>query len=543
MKTLVETPVVTLIETPAETSPKTLTDDKTAVDPRTILGNQAEERSTSSVVASTTQRDDLEEGELTDHQTQLGAVIVSRNVESVDDRCPPWQQSTSSVGDRLRFLFQNNEFSDCSVTAGVVGKQKTFACHKVILSMTSSKLKSILMHSNHVNLNLTQEVFEVLLQYMYLDSFKLSSVEAACEVYKAALQYDVPHLLKLTRDFMLKNLSPDNIWTAFDLAVECDDRQLKAGCSSSLAENPSSWNYLSDVKRTLLLFVLDLKTVNIQEITVLKAVDEWAMQQCIHLDIEPNLFNKRQIVGPEIMSKIRFLAITPQDFVTYCESRKSFLNTEEMFAILCWLTIPKSQNLPDWVCPLSISRGTSKAFRLKRRKNFSFAVQQNSYFTEAYALTGPAMNYHVGAKQFTTLLKVSKPIVLQGIQVPALWYPPFHQEQNRTYEEIYEIEIIDSENNLLTTATVVLDVQFASVVDIVFKEAVTLDSSVDYKINIRTSKMYFLTKEFRTAEMAEKVKFTFQDKVIIPDKSCRNEALQNTMHCGFILQIVFSVFL
>ncbi|KAK3925167.1 BTB/POZ domain-containing protein 6-A [Frankliniella fusca] len=460
---------------------------------------------------------------------------------------PPWQRATSSIKDRIKMIFDNQEFSDCSVCCVHGGKQKTFSCHKVVLSMTSTKFSSLLLMNTNIHIDLKPEVFEVMLKYIYLDLFVVPSAEAAFDIYRAARDYDILHLFKAARKCVLSKLTLENFWRAFELALENDDKKLALGCCDFLAVNPSLWNTFTNVKRPLALYVVDMKTINVSEETILQAIDAWAVEQCHQAGIVPDHLSKRQFIGPEMMAKIRFLAISPQDFVTYCSSKHSFLTEEEMLSILCCLTVPQSCKLPNWVCSQTTSRGMSEMFRVKRKKRRSaVGGSLDNHLRDVFALGCPSKDYPLGSQDFCTNLRTNKNIVLHGIQVPGLWYPPFNHEGNTSYEENYIVEIRDHENKLLSRASITLDVPFASQIDILFKHRVSLKAHVEYSINIRTRETYFLTDLLSSSAVEENVHFSFEDYVVTERNSYR--AISNSVYelatlRSFIIQIMFSVYM
>lgn len=67
-------------------------------------------------------------------------------------------------------------------------------------------------------------------RYIYLDSTTLISDVTACEVYKTAFNYEIPHLLTETRKYLLVNLSPENFWNVLELGVESHDVDIQTEC-------------------------------------------------------------------------------------------------------------------------------------------------------------------------------------------------------------------------------------------------------------------------------------------------------------------------
>lgn len=207
-----------------------------------------------------------------------------------------------------------------------------------------------------------------------------------------------------------------------------------------------------------------------------------------------------------------------------------------------------SVQLPDGLSQKKIPRGFQK-FRVNRRNAFKFCVTPGNSHEKAYALSCPTQSSPVGSKHFLLNIKADKNVVFHGIQVPALWYPPFGMKISE-YDETYTIVVTDCQNNILSRIVDSFKVSYASFVDIFLSENVFFKANEEYRVSVVTSQnTYYLSKKFLSQEQEQGVTFTFYDSVSCsppqkyPQSFTPQTCLNNNVHndFGFVLQVIVSL--
>ncbi|XP_078362789.1 BTB/POZ domain-containing protein 6-B-like [Oculina patagonica] len=70
------------------------------------------------------------------------------------------------------------------------------------------------------------------------------------------------------------------------------------------------------IKRSVLEEVVERDTLNIQEIDLFKAVDNWATKACERQSLEPNGATKRLVLGERVLKALRFPVMEQKDFAS-----------------------------------------------------------------------------------------------------------------------------------------------------------------------------------------------------------------------------------
>ena len=78
-----------------------------------------------------------------------------------------------------------------------------------------------------------------------------------------------------------------------------------------------SWflDTLFGIEKSLLQELMERDTLNVKEVELFQAVDGWAEQQCNRLNLKPEGSVKREILGEEVIKKLRFPLMEQREFM------------------------------------------------------------------------------------------------------------------------------------------------------------------------------------------------------------------------------------
>nr|CAD7264051.1 unnamed protein product [Timema shepardi] len=477
--------------------------------------------------------------------------------------------------------------SESRITKVFSGEIRTEEVHSdVILPPLSSSSQcsgeggttlSTLGRDSSLNLPITSKLYKMSLTfilYMYLDHVELKNAEDARYLYKASVSYAIPHLCEISAGYMAKDLNFDNIWQVLELVAEIQEPFLKEECGKFVRRNPQlvlSHVNFSKLSKGVVANIVELDCLDVPEIEIILAVDRWAESQCTQFDMNVNRVNKREFIGPDILEKLRFLAVPQDAFVKELaftpDNEKCLLTLEESYAILMNLTQVGSFPIPTEFSSDKRARKLAK-FRCIRKiqqlpphmmggythSSQMYAASYASAMERVVALASPTQSATLGGKNFSLDVKVDHPIILYGIQVPTLCFPVGIGPKNLTkeYDESFVVTVQDPAGTPINQTVLSTKVPYGSSVDIILKDSVVLQRNVTYKIQVYTSNNYFLSKKLSLMEENPPVKFSFRDAAkvgnIPPPPSSSMYAtggtgLKQETDLGFITQVIYSLWI
>lgn len=459
-----------------------------------------------------------------------------------------WQLTHTAVKQRMNCLLTTSNLSDCTFVVGKSETQQIFKLHSVIMKMSSPEFEDLLDVAAEVIIpDVEPDVFKQILEYIYLDYINLWSIEKTQALYRASSKFKLIHLSEKAVEFMMNKMNLDNIWPIYDAAIATQDQMLIDECAKYFRKNVTDLlkhSKFSTVDQSVLTSLVEDDGLGVLEADLVHGVLQWATQRCVDLDLLPNLENKRNALGPRIISKLRFLSLSTESFVSQLAYNKlkddiGLLNLEESYAILLNLIIPQSYPLPDGFCSEVKPRTAPEKLRLNRRifnplGNYG-TMQQGSRGDRLTVLPGPSLTCPVGTKNFSLEFSVSRSMILHGIQVPT-FFPGMITNTPKVYEETYVVTVqnLSKVNKpIATSITWSGKVLYNSMTDIMFKDFIRLDKNVKYSVLVYTSNMYYVNQKLCTVEESSGIKFLFKDTVSLYGK-------QATPDFGFISQLIYT---
>ena len=121
-----------------------------------------------------------------------------------------------------------------------------------------------------------------LFRYMYSDEVNLSGSNVMGLLYLAK-KYMVPSLTDKCMEYLKEKLDPSNVFIIPSFAQKDEDKALEDRCWKVI-ENKTETSVKSEgfetIERSLLEAIVARDSLTIREVTLFKAVDRWATNQC-----------------------------------------------------------------------------------------------------------------------------------------------------------------------------------------------------------------------------------------------------------------------
>ena len=233
-----------------------------------------------------------------------------------------WQSSQYSVKERIAYLFNNDLMSD---VAFVVDRHKV-PVHKLILASCSSVFHAMF----HGSLAESQSEIEIadcesveclleFLRFLYTDEITLNW-DNAFNILHLSNKYMIPSLSKTCCEFLSKTLTKENVLAVLQQSVKFDEHELVMNCLQFM--HP----VVSEVVQMEAFLYLDLHTLKmvlkedslqIPEIELFLAVDNWCKNKMIRRKMVDCPESKRKVIG-DAVNLIRFPCMTAKEFATHC---------------------------------------------------------------------------------------------------------------------------------------------------------------------------------------------------------------------------------
>ncbi|KAF4518590.1 hypothetical protein B566_EDAN012418, partial [Ephemera danica] len=186
--------------------------------------------------------------------------------------------------------------------------------------------------------------FGLMLQYIYTESVDLRDMETALGVCRVADKYLVKPLVKLCSVFIDDFISSENVCKVLEFARFINNSNLEQSCLRMIRrtlnlvfENDS----FLEVDRSILVLLLGQENLCVaSECDLFLSCVRWAVAN--QTDGEVSL---RQVLGPEILSLIRFKSFSCQQFVSHVIPTKILTESEDR-KILINLVSPVNGEMP-----------------------------------------------------------------------------------------------------------------------------------------------------------------------------------------------------
>ncbi|CAN7983214.1 unnamed protein product, partial [Ixodes hexagonus] len=186
--------------------------------------------------------------------------------------------------------------------------------------------------------------------YLYNFEAKITNIETALHIKRAAQKYLEPNLVELCSEFVKKNINPDNLCVVLDF--------LTAGHEPMSEYNDTIDNILQTKTAQVLdsdtfllasestIFEILRREKGISEYLLLWSIYAWALANCS--GVTDAMSDKLlQTSMKPFLSEIKLLSLTPEEFVEGPVAWKIF-TVDEAYCILCNIVQRGSMPLPEF---------------------------------------------------------------------------------------------------------------------------------------------------------------------------------------------------
>ncbi|KAL9972457.1 hypothetical protein ACROYT_G018763 [Oculina patagonica] len=212
-----------------------------------------------------------------------------------------WQTKRRTVLERNKFMFNNYVMSD--IKFAFPDKQSIIPAHKYALAISSPVFFAMFygdLAEKRESIDITDcdsEVFLQFLRYVYYDDVNFQDVNSAIEVWYLADKYDIPSLAKECVNFIGRTVDPLNAFDVIPHARRFYHQDLENICWEVIDYNAQEIvaddSFLELKQEFLLSMVERLSLCTINEATLFKAVDRWAVRRCEEANMTVDGANKR----------------------------------------------------------------------------------------------------------------------------------------------------------------------------------------------------------------------------------------------------------
>eukprot|EP00112_Aurelia_sp_Birch-Aquarium-sp1_P025689 Seg8680.3 transcript_id=Seg8680.3/GoldUCD/mRNA.D3Y31 product="BTB/POZ domain-containing protein 2" protein_id=Seg8680.3/GoldUCD/D3Y31 len=253
-----------------------------------------------------------------------------------------WQDAKPNVHARISHLLQNDFMSDFTF----VSEDVKFPVHKFILASTSSVFYAMFygpMAEQKQELDLSSfgnaECITQFLKLIYTDEVSLNW-KTVFQLLNLAKCYLISSLQKRCTEFIEKSVTKDNALIALQQSLLFDANDAIKKCLEIISENaPQIVEQDSFLALNLasLKAILQLDTLEINEIDLFLAVNSWCESQLIKEGKEVSTELKRKVFGDAVYL-IRFPCMELKDFGEYC-SKSGLLTLEQVADIIHFISV------------------------------------------------------------------------------------------------------------------------------------------------------------------------------------------------------------
>ena len=266
-----------------------------------------------------------------------------------------WQSaSRSTLGDRCKAIFNQDLLSDVKfVVRDSQGgnESKRIPAHKFVLAISSPVFYAMFygeLPETNDSVEISDCEYESLLEFfrfIYSDEANLTP-DNVMQLMYLAKKYMLPSLADKCSVYLQKNLDASNVFIVFPHAEKYEEKDLLDHCwkviEKETEEAVKSDGFVA-IERLVLEELVEKDSLNIKEVELFKAVDQWAEKECEKQGLVVEGSVKRRILGERIVKGIRFPSMEEKEFagvVLDCD----ILTKKECFAMMKYfntlLTIP-----------------------------------------------------------------------------------------------------------------------------------------------------------------------------------------------------------
>ena len=319
-----------------------------------------------------------------------------------------WQTKRPTISGRTKFIFNNELLSDVKFVAPASNiesesrkSQKSIPAHKFVLAISSPVFYAMFygeMAETASTIELPDCDYESLLElfrYLYSDEVNLTGSNVMQVLYLAK-KYLVPSLADKWTEYLREHLEASNAFSILPQAQKFGDKDLEERCWKVIelhTEEAVTSDDFVTLKRSIVESVVKRERLNVKEVHLFKAVDQWATKEVEKQGLTPGGKVKRKVLGEEIVNAIRFPVMSHKEFasvVVDCD----ILTKRELGVMI------KHYGDASLNCPLP----------------FIHSPRTSSIVHRCYRFTSLQPSWGYDGSADGLILTASKPIALHGVQ-------------------------------------------------------------------------------------------------------------------------------
>ena len=242
-----------------------------------------------------------------------------------------WQTKRPTISERTKFIFNNELLSDVKFVAPASNcesesrkSQKSIPAHKFVLAISSPVFYAMFygeMAETASTIELPDCDYESLLElfrYLYSDEVNLTGSNVMQVLYLAK-KYLVPSLAGKCTEYLRKHLEASNAFSILPHAQKFEDKDLEKRCWNVIelhTEEAVTSDDFVTLERSIVESVVRRERLNVKEVDLFKAVDQWATKEVERQGLTPGGKVKRKVLGEEIVNAIRFPVMSHKEFAS-----------------------------------------------------------------------------------------------------------------------------------------------------------------------------------------------------------------------------------
>lgn len=242
----------------------------------------------------------------------------------VNTKNEDWQTKFPTIRERNELMFNNPLLSDVKfILHEENGDVKTIPAHKYVLAISSPVF--FLMFNNEFtekdgNVEITDSdstSFLAMLKHIYSDSVLIADCEQALKIWYLASKYFIPSLSEKCVSFLKSNVGVNDVLDVLAVALKFEEEALQKTCWEIIdfrAKTILNSQAFEELDRMILIEIFKHDDLRVDEITLVKSLDRWAQRKCEMTNAEKTFENKRQIIGEDLLSLVRFPASDEKKF-------------------------------------------------------------------------------------------------------------------------------------------------------------------------------------------------------------------------------------
>ena len=242
----------------------------------------------------------------------------------------------------VKFVVRASQYGDCSESKR---SKMVIPAHKFLLSIRSPVFFAMFcgkMAETKEDVDLPDCEYEgmfELLRYIYTDKVCLTGSNVMQVAYLSA-KYMIPCLAKECATYLGRNLDSSNVFGILKQAQQFANKVLEQYCwdlIDRMTKDVLKSSEFLTIERCLLQELVERDTLNIREVGLFKAIDCWGEKECKRQNLRSDGPAKRQILGEQIIKKLRFPVMKQSEFMDVVVDTKILTQEETSNVVLKFL--------------------------------------------------------------------------------------------------------------------------------------------------------------------------------------------------------------